>query len=227
MGHESVADDHLSVSGEWPQSYAGCCINSLELEAILLALREFSEHLHQVVLLILSDNNMIVYLTKQGGTHSALPCRLAWQIFQLAQSLAFEIQVHHITGKWNVLADSLLRICPLQTEWALDHVVFQALVAHFGLSLVIDLLATALNSQLLVFISPILDLAAFGVYALSVPWDSFMTAHAFPPIAIVHDMLMRLQGLNLTRILIALRWPNQSWFPDLLMFSIDHTVELP
>ena len=45
----------------------------LELIAVLLALHEFSGHPHQVVLLILSDNTTTVsYLTKQGGTHSAL-----------------------------------------------------------------------------------------------------------------------------------------------------------
>ena len=66
-------------------------------------------------------------------------------------------------------------------EWALDHVVFKAMVAHFSLSPVIDLLLTPLNSQLLVFISPFLDLAAFSVDTLSVPWDLFRMAYAFPP----------------------------------------------
>ena len=61
-----------------------------------------------------------------GGTHSALLCGLAWQIFQLAQILAVEIQVRHIPGKRNDLADSLSKRSPVQTEWALDIIVFQA-----------------------------------------------------------------------------------------------------
>ena len=49
-------------------------INSLELEAVLVALHEFSRHLCQVVLLILSDNTMTVsYLTKQGGLIQLYP----------------------------------------------------------------------------------------------------------------------------------------------------------
>ena len=103
---------------------------------------------------------------------------------------SLEIQVLHIVGKQNVLADSLSRRSPVQIELALDHIVFQAMVAHFGLSLVIDLLATPLNSQLPVFISPFLDPAAFGVNALSVPRDSFRTAYAFPPMALVHESVM-------------------------------------
>ena len=52
-------------------------------------------------------------------------------------------------------------------EWALDQSVFQAVVAHFGLLPVIDLLVTSLDSKLSVFISPFPDPAAFGVDTLS------------------------------------------------------------
>ena len=105
----SVAADHLSVIREWPPSYTGRSINSLKLDAVLLALHEISGH-RQVVLLILWDNTMTVsYLTKEGGTHLALLSGLAWQIFQLAWSLPLEIQVCHILGKRNIITDSLSR----------------------------------------------------------------------------------------------------------------------
>ncbi len=59
---------------------------------VLLALHEFAGHLQHVIHLILSDKTtMVSYLSKQGGTHSALVCGLAWQTFQLAQSLDLEI----------------------------------------------------------------------------------------------------------------------------------------
>ncbi len=61
-------------------------------------------------------------------------------------------------------------------EWTLDQSVFQAMVAHFGLSPVIDLLVTPLNSQLPVFISPFPDMAAFShrrsVSPVGLIWDS-------------------------------------------------------
>ena len=109
-------------------------------------------------------------------------------------------------------------------EWALDHIVFQVMVAHFCLSPVINLLATFLNSTLLVFISPFPDPVAFGVGTLSVPWD---LTYAFPPTALVHDVLTKLRGLDLILILTGPWWSNQLWFPDLLKLSIDHPVELP
>ena len=66
-------------------------------------------------------------------------------------------------------------------EWALDDVVFQAVVAHLVLSPVIDLLWPPLNSQLPVFVSPFPDPVAFSIDALSIPWDTFRMVYAFPP----------------------------------------------
>ena len=52
-------------------------------------------------------------------------------------------------------------------EWALNQSVFQAMLVHFGVLPVINLLVTPLNSQLPVFFSPFPDPAAFGVDTLS------------------------------------------------------------
>ena len=62
----------------------------------------------------------------------------------------------------------------------------------------IDQLANPLNSQLLVFISPFPDPAAFSIDALSVLWDLFRKVYSSPPTALVCDVLMKLQGLDLT-----------------------------
>ena len=106
-------------------------------------------------------------------------------------------------------------------ESALDQSVFQAMVAHFSLLPVIDLLATPLDSKLPLLIIPFPDLAVFGIDTLSVPWDSFWMAYAFPPTALVCDMLMKLQGLDLILIMVA------PWSLDLLELSLNHPVELP
>ncbi len=96
---------------------------------------------------------------------------------------------------------------PVQTEWALDHPCVPSRGGFFGLLPLIGLLATPLKSQVPVIISPFPDPAAFTVDALSVPWDSFRTAYAFPATALVHGAQMKLQGLDLTLIFIAPWWP--------------------
>ena len=216
------------AAGEWPSAYSGRSINSLELEAILLAVQEFADLLRGQVVLVLSDNaTAVAYLSKQGGTHSARLCGLAWKLFMLAETLSLTLTVHHIPGKRNVLADALSRAKPVQTEWSLSQTLFEEIVGHLMLSPVIDLMATPLNTKLPVFICPYPDPQAQGVDALSVPWDNFRTAYIYPPTSLVRDVLTKLRDLDLTVIMIAPWWPNQSWFPDLLELSIDLPVEIP
>ena len=97
----------------------------------LLAIHEFVSHLSQTIVMLLSDNTTTVsYLSKQGWTHSALLCSLAWQIFQLAKSLSLEMSATSQgdrTSSWMHCYDTLLSM-------------FQVMAAQFGLSLVIELL---------------------------------------------------------------------------------------
>ena len=46
-------------------------------------------------------------------------------------------------------------------------------------------------------------------------------------IHLVRDVLTKLRGMDLTLILIAPWWPNQSWFLDLLDLSVKQPLELP
>ena len=108
----------------------------------------------------------------------------------VAQSLAIEIQVPQILRKHNVLADPLSWRGPVQMEWALDRSMFQAVVAHTGLSPVIDLLVTPLNSQLPVFLSPFPDPAGFSIDYLSVWWDFQGGLCLLSPMVLVCNVMM-------------------------------------
>ena len=78
-------------------------------------------------------------------------------------------------------------------RWALDPSAFQAVVAYFGLLPVMGLVATPLNLKLLVFLSPFCDQVAFSVSGL---WDSYGVNYAFPPMLLVHDVVMWLTPLQ-------------------------------
>ena len=56
-------------------------INVLELKAVSLALRSFKDQCQNHTLWVATDNStVVVYMNKQGGTHSAEMCTLLWKI---------------------------------------------------------------------------------------------------------------------------------------------------
>ena len=128
-------------------------------------------------------------------------------------------------GSSNVTADALS--CPNQvigSEWALHQEVVDHLVHKWPA--VIDLFATSLTARLPVYFSPASDSRAAGTDALLQPWDN-LRAYAFPPIAIIRRVLIKLRSLkNCELTLIAPFWPQREWFPDLLELLSDVPITL-
>ena len=127
--------------------------------------------------------------------------------------------VHHVT------ADALSR--PNQvigSEWTLHQEVVDQLVHKWPA--VIDLFATSLTARLPVYFSPASDPRAAGTDALLQSWDD-LQAYAFPPIAIIRRVLLKLRSSkNCELTLIAPFWPQRDWFPDLLELLSDVPVTL-
>ena len=131
--------------------------------------------------------------------------------------------VHH--GVVQVTADALSR--PNQvigSEWTLHQEVVDQLVHRWPA--VIDLFATSLTARLPVYFSPASDPRAAGTDALLQPWDD-LQAYAFPPIAIIRRVLLKLRSSkNCELTLIAPFWPQRDWFPDLLELLSDVPITL-
>ena len=90
----------------------------------------------------------------------------------------------------------------------------------------IDLFATSLTARLPVYFSPASDPRAAGTDALLQPWDD-LQAYAFPPIAIIRRVLVKLRSSkNCELTLIAPFWPQREWFPDLLELLSDVPITL-
>jgi hypothetical protein len=113
----------------------------------------------------------------------------------------------------------------LPTEWSLNQRVFRVLCTLWG-SPQIDLFATRYNAKLITFMSPMPDPLAYEVDALSHSWDG-MWAYAYPPPAILSQVLGKVQVDNVKLLLIAPNWPAQRWFPQLLTYLIDLPRSLP
>ena len=73
--------DHASTGGLWSHTEKQLHINVLELKAVILALKHFSDQCTKKQVLVASDNTTVVaHINKQGGTHSTELCALMWQL---------------------------------------------------------------------------------------------------------------------------------------------------
>jgi len=197
------------------------------MRAVLLALTHFQHVLTNTAVQVATDNTTVVaYLANQGGTRSSLLCGLSWQVLSLCHHLGVTLSVRHIPGRLNVVADSLSRqIQPVNTEWCLHHNVFRHLCNVWDRPHV-DLFATHINRLLPTFVSPVPHPEAWAVNALSVDWTQVL-GYAFPPFALLPQVLQKLDSRPTTLLLIAPAWPRQSWFPSLLRLSWRHPLQLP
>ena len=137
------------------------------------------------------------------------------------------LKARHIPGRLNVIADKLSRLGQtIQTEWSLLPEVFEAICSRWQWPQ-IDLFATSFNNKLPQFVSPMPDLLAIAVDALSLPWED-LDAYAFPPVAILGKVVKKLQDTPCKRlILITPGWPNMTWFWDLVSMSSQIPLCLP
>ena len=127
----------------------------------------------------------------------------------------------------NALADLLSRMDKIvHTEWTLLHSVFEALCMAWDTHN-LDLFATRLNNRLPVFVSPMMaDPLAVDVDVMSMSWRG-MYAYAFPPFVMLGRVLKKvLKDHPCEMILVAPKWPNQSWYARLLELLVDSPLVL-
>jgi len=220
MGH------HLP-SGRWSLEESQLHISLLELRAVRYALRALAPQVQGRSIRIMMDNVVAAaYIRREGGTRSMTlyteaRCLLLW-----CQDHRVHLTPHFLPGRLNVLADYQSRPDQvLATEWTLDTAVFRRLQTHFPL-MAIDLFATRLNHRLPMFVSPFPDPLAVDSDALTMEWDG-LQAYAFPPFAIIPEVLFKVGRSDMSCVLISPWWPTQPWFPEVLRLLMGPPVQLP
>ena len=225
VGWGALVGEH-HASGLWLPHQKALSINMRELLAVQLGLQAF-EHLivGMSVALFCDNTTTVAYLRRSGGTFSSALNSTAREVLLWAENRHIRLLPQFIMGSSNVTADALSR--PNQvigSEWTLHQEVVDQLVHRWPA--VIDLFATALTARLPVYFSPALDPRAAGTDALLQPWDN-LQAYAFPPIAIIRRVLLKLRSSrNCELTLIAPFWPQRDWFPDLLELLSDVPITL-
>lgn len=217
----------LMVSGTWSHAETDLHINNLEMRAARLAISAFREQVQDQCVLLSSDNTTVVsYVRRQGGTHSLPLFQETRRLFSMCSDLRISLQAKHIPGRLNVLADSLSRKKQLlPSEWSLHQEVANLIFAEFGHPMV-DLFATRLNHRLPLYVSPVLDPAAWALDALTLDWTR-LVAYAFPPFVLIPQVLRKIRSSECQILLVAPWWPQRPWFSDLMGLLRDHPRSLP
>ena len=220
-----VGEHH--ASGLWSPLQTGLSINLRELLAVQYSLLALEHLLVGLSVALFCDNTTTVaYLRRSGGTFSSTLNATAREILLWAETNRVRLLPQFIMGSSSVTADILSR--PNQvigSEWTLHQGVVDHLVHKWPA--VIDLFVTSLTARLPVYFPLASDSRAAGTDALLQPWDN-LQAYAFPPIAIIRRVLVKLRSSrNCELTLIAPFWPQRDWFPDLLELLSDIPIALP
>ena len=218
--------EHRTLAGVWSEEESRLHINMLELEAVARAVKALQDRVQGRCLSVFSDNTTVVaYINRQGGTHSPQLCLKVWSLLQWCRKRNIALRATHVAGKDNTLADALSRGRASQGEWELASRWTQWLFDHLHRPN-LDLFATAGNAKLPTFCTRVFHPQAWAVDAMSISWDG-MDAYAFPPLAILHRVLLKIRASRTRVLLVAPLWPRQPWFPLLLHLLVDHPVVLP
>ncbi len=111
----------LRAEGLWSPAQKALHINSLELLAVDLALKQFLPTVRHSHVIAMTDNTTVVgQITNQGGTHSRALYALTRDLLLWCDANDVLLSARHIPGRLNVLADRLSRRHQVfQTVWSL------------------------------------------------------------------------------------------------------------
>ena len=215
------------TSGRWTCEESTHHINYLELLAIFMALRSFSDRVRNKFVRIMSDNTSAVsYINNMGGIKSDACNSVAMDIWYWCVENNVWIVCTHIPGKENIDADRLSREFNDQIEWRLDHDIFLEICLKMIMP-EIDLFATRINTQLDTFCSWRKDPDCSYVDAFSLNWGNFNAVYIFPPFSLLNSCIRKIREDQTRGIIIAPLWPTQIWFPRLMQILVRNPIILP
>ena len=189
-------------------------------------MRFFADLITNKTIMVLCDNTTAVsYIRKQGGLKSHELYKVTFSIYSLAESLNVDLQVRHVAGALNVIADRLSRQGQALThEWSLHPVTFNAICETLGTPQ-IDMFATEENHKLPVYCSPIPDSNAFAIDALSCDWSN-LHVYAYPPSVLIAKILRKAARDSCKVTLVAPLWIRAIWIWDLIHSSTDRPLKI-
>ena len=211
-----------SVQGLWSQEKMFWHINPRELQAAYLALKIFSpSQINQLFHIQLQIDNQaaVSYINHLRGTHSKLLCQLSLDLWNWSLSRQIHISARYIPSIFNKHADHMSRRLKLTAEWNLNPIMFQRIVAVYGMPQ-IDLFATRANTQLRKFVSWIPSECCNRRVQCPV-------SYVFPPFSLIMRCVQRIKNQKGKILLVIPAWRSRPWYPLLFSLLYDQPLLLP
>ena len=211
-----------NTQGFWAPHEGSQHINVLEFLAVKSGLEALLPQAQNLHLRIVSDNmTTVAYINAMGGCKATACDTLAKEIWSWAVMRNIWLSAAHISGKQNILTDSLSRKFNPDVEWELNSHTFDDIAVHFGMP-DIDLFANRLNHKVPLYVSWKADPHASYVDAFALDWAQFTNGYAFPPFCLISRCLQNIVLEQATLIMLVPMWYTQAWFTRLLSLLIDH-----
>ena len=118
------------------------------------------------------------------------------------------------------------KVCD-ETEWMLNHTVFNRVLEILHLIPDIDLFASRLNHQVKRYVSYKPDSQAIAVDAFPVNWNDYDVFYAIPPFSLITQVPQKIQSHGVTGLLVVPDWPTQVWYPKLTQMLINYPLLIP
>ena len=180
--------------GQWYSEEAKSHTNYLELSAALFALKCFVHEVSNSHVKIMVDNTSAVeMINKMGSTKSDNCNKVVFKIWQFCIKNNIWLNSAHIPGCNNVVADWESRnFSKHDTEWMLDQDNLKSSLSDLQFKPDIDLSASRLNNQFVVYCSFKPDPGAADVDAFSISWSN-LDFYCFPPFSCILTVLQKIK----------------------------------
>ena len=110
-----------------------------------------------------------------------------------------------------MVADSLSRSAPLESEWSLDKESFLFVLQQIP-DLELDLFATTENHQLPLYVALNQDPLVVGVDVMVLDWNQWESIYIFPPFNMMMAVINNLRTFKGKAAIVAPLWQNSNWF---------------
>ncbi|KAA6402962.1 MAG: hypothetical protein EZS28_001504 [Streblomastix strix] len=190
--------------------------NNREIKTITQGLRSFTKILKILriqSLAIRSDNSTAVFDIGKWRASISLIIEIK-QVHYTTEKLGIQIQITHLPGGKNEIADVLSRFLRAG-DYKLKEKIFLQTCLQMNLNSTIDLFSQHFNNLLLRFMSSIRGLGEIAIDTLNQTWKMELP-WIHPRIPLLPAVLKKIREEQTEAMIIAPLWPGQIWYTELV-----------